>query len=98
MKELEAGNKVPGGFYFDKTAWQLVTVNGREGTLPGNEDSRYFKVPSLLAVGASPLIGAAFVLFLPFIGFALFAKHLVGKAKEKATNEIPAEERARRIS
>ena len=98
MKDLEAGNKVPGGFYFDKNEWKMVTVNGREGVLPGGKDARYFRVPSLLAVGASPLIGAAFVLFLPFIGFALFAKHLVGKAKEKAAVDIPAAEKARRIS
>ena len=84
MRELESGNKVPGGFYFDKTSWQLVTVNGDEGVLPGDKAARYFKVPALLVLAGSPVVGGAFVMFLPFIGFALFIRHLAGKAKEKA--------------
>ena len=82
MKTLESGNKVPGGFYFDRTSWQLVTVNGKEGTLPGEKDARYMKVPSLMVLAGAPVLGGAMVLFLPFVGFALFFRHLVTKSKE----------------
>jgi len=97
MKELEGGTKVPGGFYFDKTTWQLVTVNGKDGLLPGDAKDLYFKVPLPLVIIGSPIVGGAFVMFLPFIGFALFARHLVAKAKEKAATTTPASERVRKI-
>jgi len=84
MRELESGNKVPGGFYFDKTSWQLVTVKGDEGVLPGEKEARYFRVPALLVLAGAPVIGGSFVMFLPFIGFALFVRHLAAKAKIRA--------------
>jgi hypothetical protein len=72
-KETRGGNKVDGGFYLNRKTWDLVTVNGKKGVLPGNADDLYLKVPTLAMLVAAPVLGATLVVFLPFIGFVLFA-------------------------
>ncbi|HEX5854466.1 MAG TPA: hypothetical protein VFZ57_02500 [Thermoanaerobaculia bacterium] len=71
--ETRGGNRVAGGFYVNRKTFDLVTVNGRKGVLPGDANDLYLKVPALAMVVAAPLLGAAFVIFLPFVGIALFA-------------------------
>jgi hypothetical protein len=95
MRHLEAGTKVPGGFYFDTDGWKLVTVNGRKGVLPGDGKARWMRVPALLVLAGAPVLGGAFVLFLPFIGFALFARHLAANAKERLAAAEPAKANVR---
>ena len=48
-------------------------MNGKKGVLPGVVEDRYLKVPTLAMLAAAPVLGATLVVFLPFIGFALFA-------------------------
>ena len=72
-KETRGGNKVDGGFYLNRKTWDLVTVNGKKGVLPGKANELYLKVPTLAMLAAAPLLGATLVIFLPFVGFALFA-------------------------
>ena len=68
------GSKVPAGFYFDKKSWEIVTVSGKKGgLLPGDAETDYLKIPAVAMLAAAPVLGAAFVIFLPVIGFALFA-------------------------
>jgi hypothetical protein len=71
--EPKGGNRVDGGFYLNRKTWDLVTVNGKKGVLPGKPDDLYRKVPTLAMLAAAPVLGATLVVFLPFIGFALFA-------------------------
>ena len=71
--EPRGGNRVDGGFYLNRKTWDLVTVNGKKGVLPGEADDLYRKVPTLAMLAAAPVLGATLVVFLPFIGFALFA-------------------------
>jgi hypothetical protein len=74
MKNNNGGNKVPAGFYFNKKNWEIVTVSGKKGgVLPGSAETDYLRVPALAMLAAAPVLGAAFVVFLPVIGFALFA-------------------------
>jgi len=56
---------------------RTITHIETEGPLPGGERDRYYRVPMILMLAAAPLLGLAFVIFLPFIGFAMVAK-LVG--------------------
>ena len=35
MKRIEGGSKVKGGFYFNQKGWNLETVSGKTGVLPG---------------------------------------------------------------
>ncbi len=73
QNEPRGGNKVDGGFYLNRKTWDLVTVNGKKGVLPGEANDLYRKVPTLAMLAAAPVLGATLVVFLPFIGFALFA-------------------------
>lgn len=81
------GSKVPAGFYFNKNSWEIVTVSGkRGGVLPGDAKTDYFRVPALAMLAAAPVLGAAFVVFLPVIGFALLA----GAAFKKSVKPLAA--------
>jgi hypothetical protein len=81
----DGGSKVPAGFYFNKKNWEIVTVSGkRGGVLPGGPETEYLKIPALAMLAAAPVLGAAFVVFLPVIGFALLA----GAAFKKAARPV----------
>jgi hypothetical protein len=73
---MTAGAIVKGGFYLNRDKWTLVTVNGKEGALPGAEGQRYLRIPVLAMLFLAPVLGGLFVAFLPFIGFALVFQHL----------------------
>jgi hypothetical protein len=71
-----AGSVVKGGFYFNRDKLDLVAVSGKEGALPGTEGNRYLRIPALAVVALAPVLGGLFVVFMPFIGFALVLQHL----------------------
>jgi hypothetical protein len=79
MKRFEGGSKVKGGFYFNQQSWDLVTVSGKHGALPGAARDLYLKIPVLLMLLGAPVIGATLVMFLPFAGIALFLHALYRK-------------------
>jgi hypothetical protein len=97
MTRQQGGEVVKGGFYWNQAQWRLENVEGRFGMLPGGEESRYLRVPTLMMFLLAPLMGALFVIFLPFIGFALLIGMLGAKAmglfskKPTATPKPPAE-------
>ncbi len=80
MLKHTGGETVKGGFYWNQAQWHLENVEGRHGVLPGTEDTRYTRVPTLLMFVLAPLMGALFVVFLPFIGFALLVGMVAAKA------------------
>jgi hypothetical protein len=67
------GSKVPAGFYFNRNNWEIVTVSGKKGGLLPGDATDYLKVPAVAMLAGAPVLGAAFVVFLPVIGFALLA-------------------------
>ncbi len=71
-----AGATVKGGFYLNRDAWDLIAVSGKQGVLPGSEGQRYTRVPVWAVLCLAPVLGGLFVVFLPFIGFALVFMHL----------------------
>ena len=71
-----AGSMVKGGFYLNRDKWDILAVSGKEGVLPGTAGERYLRLPVLAVVLLAPLLGGLFVVFLPFIGFALVLQHL----------------------
>ena len=73
---LTAGTRVEGGFYFNRDKLDLITVSGKEGLLPGADGQRYLRVPVWAAILLAPVMGGLFVVFMPFIGFALVLQHL----------------------
>jgi hypothetical protein len=67
---------VKGGFYFNLDKWDILTVSGKEGVLPGLAGQRYRRLPVLAVLLLAPVLGGLFVVFVPFIGFALVLQHL----------------------
>ena len=82
------GANAPAGFYWNTKEWELETLSGKGGKLPGKNDAAYVKVPAVAMLTLAPMMGALYVMFLPFIGFALLAEHVgrmaVGAAKRSA--------------
>jgi hypothetical protein len=71
MKTYRGGTRVAPGFYFDLGKWTLTTISDAPGDLPGGEETRYRRVPAVVLLGLAPVLGAAYVMFLPCLGFAL---------------------------
>ena len=93
MRQHEGGDKVPGGFYWKQNNWEIEVVKGDEGTLPGDADTTYVRIPTLAMLLGAPVMGGLFVVFLPFLGFAMLANHLGKKAVsglKQAADEVGA--------
>lgn len=75
----KGGTKTKGGFYWRKGEWELVTVEGKSGTLPGREEVEYLWIPAILFAPVALIMGLAFFLFFPFIGFGMLISVLVKK-------------------
>ena len=82
----KGGETVKGGFYWNRGTWHLENVEGRTGTLPGDAETRYVWIPTLLMLVLAPIMGGLFVVFLPFVGFAL----LFGAAVKWAVRSFKA--------
>ncbi len=84
MTTYTGAQKVQSGLYFNVKHLTLTTLES-EGTLPGTSDDRYRRVPMLLMLAAAPLLGLAYVIFLPLIGFGMVAYLLGHKAVQLVT-------------
>lgn len=73
MTMIEAGTRVKKGYYFSARSWSLQPMPADGAALPGGPGEKYLHVPLLAAFILAPLMGAAFLMFLPFIGFYLAA-------------------------
>jgi hypothetical protein len=89
MKRFEGGSKVKGGFYFNQKSWDLVTVSGKTGILPGSAADLHLKLPVFLMLLGAPVFGATLVMFLPFVGIALFLHAVAKKALRPFTAARP---------
>ena len=93
MKKHTGGEKVPGGFYWKQNNWEIEVVKGDKGTLPGDAETIYLRIPTLAMLVGAPVMGGLFVVFLPFLGFAMLAKHFGNKAVsglKQAADEVGA--------
>ena len=75
MTTRTAGETAKAGFYFNLRTWEL-DLHRKDGALPGGDDDRYARVPTVALLVLGPAMGFFFVIFLPFIGFALFAREI----------------------
>jgi hypothetical protein len=74
MAKHIGGEVVRNGFYLDWRGWKFEVVEGESGALPGSAETAYVRVPTLLMLVLAPILGGLFVVFLPFIGFALIGE------------------------
>ena len=79
MKRWLGGTRVPAGFSWRPAAWEMVTLSGRGGVLPGERSERYLRVPVLAMLMLAPAMGAALVMFLPLMGFVMAGRELARK-------------------
>jgi hypothetical protein len=89
MAKYVGGMQVQGGYYWNPGKWEVEVVPSEGGHLKGASDAKYVKIPFLALFVIVPLLGATFLMFLPFIGFGLFAyaivKKVTGGVKQGAT-------------
>ena len=88
MARFNGGSSVPGGYYWNPGHWSVTPVEKDGGKLPGTASDRYLRIHWLVALLLAPLLGGLFVVFLPFIGFAMFFHwvflKVTGSAREGA--------------
>lgn len=88
MAKYTGGTQVSGGYYWNPRNWEVEVVPSEGGRLQA-VGARYVKLPFPLLFVVVPLLGALFLVFLPFIGFALFgyaiAKKVSATMKRGAT-------------
>lgn len=83
MTTYRGTQEVEPGLYLNTKNFGMTTVEAR-GPLPGADGETYRRVPMLLMLATAPLLGLAFVMFLPLIGFAAVAYLLGQKAVQVA--------------
>jgi hypothetical protein len=84
------GEQVKAGFYWNLREWEANIIPREGGVLAAKDDARYLRVPLPLLLVVAPLMGAAYAMFLPFIGFAMVAMYLAGRMKRLFTTTPPA--------
>jgi hypothetical protein len=90
MLRHEGGSSVRNGFYWNLSRWTIVTIPKEGGVLPGTVEHRYLKLPVLLLLALAPLMGGLYVMFLPFIGFAMVGATAARKAGALASKTFAA--------
>ena len=88
MTTYSGNSKVKSGYYFSTSTLAVEVVSEDGGRLPGAATTRYHSVPFPLLFAIIPVVGLAFLMFLPFIGFALLgvamAKAVTSRFHERA--------------
>ncbi|HWR89349.1 MAG TPA: hypothetical protein VN260_03750 [Dissulfurispiraceae bacterium] len=69
MLIFHGGQKVGRGTYWSAADGMRLDVD-RDGTLPGDDKSSYYRLSPAVMVIMGPFIGLAYVICLPFIGIA----------------------------
>ncbi len=93
MTTYAGGTQVKKGYYFNLQQWSLHPVARDGEQLPGAAAEVYWHLPLLAVVVLAPVMGAAFLMFLPFIGFYLVAQALAGRVARlfgRSATEIAA--------
>jgi hypothetical protein len=87
MTNFKGNDKVSGGYYLSTSHWNVEVIPAEGGTLPGA--GKFIRVPFPLLFAVVPFIGLLFLMFLPAIGFGLFAyaiaRKITGKVSENAS-------------
>jgi hypothetical protein len=88
MTTYNGNSQVKSGYYFSFSTLGVEVIGEEGGRLPGSATTRYFSIPFPLLFVVVPVVGLAFLMFLPFIGFALLgvamARRVTGRLHEQA--------------
>jgi hypothetical protein len=83
MKRYQGNDTVEPGLYLNLRQLSFKSVD-ETAPLPGSPADTYRRVPMLALLLVGPVMGLAFVVFLPFIGFAMVGWLLAAKAARLA--------------
>jgi hypothetical protein len=86
MARYEGGTVVGNGFYWSARAWDMAMVPAEGGQLPGGAERHYTRIPTFLFLLMAPVMGALYVVFLPFAGFAILANYALRGLMRLATD------------
>lgn len=78
MTRFESNAAVKSGYYFNPITMSVAPV-ARDGERLPNERGSWIAVPTVAALALTPILGALFLMFLPVIGFVLFANAAAAK-------------------
>jgi hypothetical protein len=70
---------VTSGYYLNTTTWHIEPVAHDCARLPAGP-GRWMRVPAAVALALVPVLGAAFLMFLPLVGFAIALQALAAPA------------------
>ena len=84
MRHYRRTEKVEPGLYFNLRQLSFKSIEEDE-RLPGKPEDVYRRVPMLALLVVGPFLGLIYVIFLPFIGFAMVAWLLAVKATHLAS-------------
>jgi type III secretory pathway component EscV len=90
MTRYQGGMDVAGGYYLNLRGWSFEAVPGARGILPGSTESQYLRMPFVLLVPALLTVSLLFVVFFPFIGFALLAYAVALKVRKAMQSAVKA--------
>ena len=96
MTIKKAGDAAKVGFYFNTKTWEMDLHRKDGDALPGDAGEVYVRVPALALLFLGPAMGFFFVIFLPFIGFALVVRELGHRASTWFGRKTAAEAKAKR--
>ena len=77
MATFTGNSSVSPGYYLSTKSFAIEVIGNGGGTLPGPSTVKYVAVPFPLLFAVVPVVGLAFLMFLPAIGFYLFGQALV---------------------
>ena len=85
------GQTVGSGTYWDMITGLRIDID-KEGTLPGGNGSKYLKASSSAVLLSGPILGLAYIVFLPIMGIvaalALMAQKMLGSVFSLGKNII----------
>lgn len=81
MKTYRAHQNVEPGIYFNPRHLSFKSMD-EEGRLPATPEGTWHRVPALALLVVGPLMGLAYAIFLPLIGFAMLGGVILRKAGE----------------
>jgi hypothetical protein len=71
MKRYFGNQVVKKGIYLSLKQRDFVTIESESDVLPGGTDERYVKIAPIAMIVLGPIMGLVYVIFLPFISFAM---------------------------
>ena len=95
MKTYRGGERVEPGLYLHTREWAFKDIQD-EGLLPGTGRDAYRRVPTAAMLVVGPVVGLAYVMFLPLLGVGMVVSLLGVKAARAAAGPAEALVRALR--